>query len=92
MHRDAGEEEDGAVEVEVEQKPNKAAHEVPKHPAVSQHVARHQERQRKTIHQVSRGQVNHVDERGIPTPPAATAANHATATTAVVAAGAQQYD
>lgn len=88
MHGDAGEEEDGAVEVEVEEEADEAAHEVPEHPAVPQHVARNQEGQRETVHQVSGGQVHHVDQRGVPAPPAARAA---TAATVLVAAGSQQH-
>lgn len=34
VHGNAGEEEDGTVEVEVEEEPDKAAHEVSEHPAV----------------------------------------------------------
>lgn len=90
MHGDAGEEEDGAVEVEVEEEADEAAHEVPEHPAVPQHVARHQEGQRQTVHQVGGGQVHHVDQRGVPAPTAARAAT-ATAATVLVAAGSQQH-
>lgn len=71
MHRNAGEEEDGAVEVEVEEESYEAAHEVPEHPVVPQHVAGHQEGQRQAVHQVRGGQVHHVDQRGVPAPPAA---------------------
>ena len=88
MHGDAGEEEDGAVEVEVEEEADEAAHEVPEHPAVPQHVARHQEGQRQSIHQVGGGQVYHVDQRGVPAP---SATADAAAAAAVVAAGAQQH-
>lgn len=62
VHRDAGKEEDGAVEIEVEQEAYEAAHEVPKHPAVPQHIACHQEGQRQAVHQVSGGQVHHIDQ------------------------------
>ena len=88
VHRDAGEEEDGAVEVEVEEEANQAAHEVPEHPPIPQHVARHQERQRQTIHQVSGRQVHHVDQRGVPSTPAATSP---AAAAVLVAAGSQQH-
>lgn len=88
VHGDAGEEEDGAVEVEVEEEADEAAHKVPEHPAVPQYVACHQEGQRQAIHQVGGGQVHHVDQRGIPASPAATAT---AAAPAVVAAGAQQH-
>lgn len=71
VHGDARQEEDGAVQVEVEEEPNKAAHEVPEDPAVPQHVAGHQEGQRQAVHQVSGGQVHHVDQGGVPPPPAA---------------------
>lgn len=62
MHGNAGEKEDGAVEVEVEEEADEATHEVSKHPAVPQHVARHQEGQRQAVHQVSGGQIYHVDQ------------------------------
>lgn len=88
MHGDAGEEEDGAVEVEVKEEADEAAHEVPEHPAVPEHVARHQEGQRQTVHQVGGGQVHHVDQRGVPASPTTTAA---AAAATVVAAGAQQH-
>lgn len=68
MHRDAGEEVDGAVQVEVEQEAHQATHEVPENPAVPQHVAGHQEGQRQAIHQVGGGQVHHVDQGGVPAP------------------------
>ncbi|TNN47449.1 hypothetical protein EYF80_042334 [Liparis tanakae] len=85
VHGDAGEEEDGAVEVEVEEEADEAAHEVAEDPAVPQHVTRHQEGQRQAVHEVGGGQVHHVDQRGVPAPPAAAAA------AAVMAAGAQQH-
>lgn len=47
---DTGEEEDGTVEIEVEQETHQATHKVPKHPAVSQHVAGHQEGQGQAVH------------------------------------------
>jgi len=65
---DAREEEDGTVEVKVEEETDKAAHEVPEDPAVTHDVARHQERQRQAVHEVRRGQVHHVDQRGVPAP------------------------
>lgn len=85
MHRDAGEEEDGAVEVEVEEEADETAHEVPEYPAVPQYVACHQEGQRQTIHQVGGGQVHHVDQRGVPAPTATTATATAAATVLVTA-------
>lgn len=66
MHGDAREEEDGAVEVEIEKKAHKAAHEVPKHPAVTHYVACHKEGQGQTVHEVCSGQVDHVDQRSVP--------------------------
>lgn len=71
VHRDAGEEEDGAVQVEVKEEAYEAAHEVTEHPVVPQHVAGHQEGQRQAVHQVGGGQVHHVDQGGVPVPPAA---------------------
>lgn len=66
VHRDTREEEDGAVQVEVEEEANQAAHEVSKHPAISHHVTGHQEGQRQPVHEVCGGQVDHVDQRRIP--------------------------
>ena len=43
MDRDASEEEDGAVEVKVKEKSDKAAHEVPKDPTVMHDVTSHKE-------------------------------------------------
>lgn len=83
VHRDASEEKDGAVEVEVEEEADESAHEVPKHPVIPQHVAGNQEGQRQAVHQVGGGQVHHVDQGGVP---ATTAADAAAA-----AAGSQQH-
>lgn len=70
VHRDAGQEEDGTIEVEIEEEPYKTTHEVPKNPAIPQDIARHQEGQRQAVHQVGGGQVHHVDQRGVPALPA----------------------
>ena len=64
---DASEEEDGAVEVEVKEKTDQAAHEVPEDPAVTHDVTSHKEWQRQAVHEVRRGQVDHVDQRSVPT-------------------------
>lgn len=66
VNRDAGEEEDGAVEVKVEEEANQATHEVPEHPSVLHDVARHQKGQRQPVHEVRGRQVDHVDRRGVP--------------------------
>lgn len=83
VHGDASQEEDGAVEVKVEEEANESTHEVPEHPVIPQHVAGHQKGQRQTVHEVGGGQVHHVDEGGVP----------ATAATAggAAAAGSQQH-
>lgn len=66
VHGDAGEEEDGAVEVEVEEEADQAAHEVAEHPAVAHDIAGDEEWQRQAVHEVCGGQVDHVDEGGVP--------------------------
>lgn len=66
MHRNASEEEDGAVEIEVEEKADQAAHEVPKNPLVSHDVTGYEEWQRQAVHEVCGGQVDHVYQRGVP--------------------------
>lgn len=43
VDRNASEEEDGTVQVEVKEKTNKTAHEVPKDPTVTHDVTRHKE-------------------------------------------------
>lgn len=60
VHRDTSEEEDGAIEVKVEEKTNHTAHEVPKNPAVTHYVTSYKKWQRQAVHKVCRGQVNHV--------------------------------
>lgn len=62
MDGDTSEEENGAVEVKVEEKTDQAAHEIPKHPAVTHDIASHKEWQRQAVHEVCRGQVHHVDQ------------------------------
>lgn len=43
MDRNAGKERDGAVQIEVKEKANKAAHEVSKDPAITHDVTGHKE-------------------------------------------------
>lgn len=66
MDRDASEEEDRAVEVKVEEKTDEAAHEVPEDPTVTHDVTSHKEWQWQAVHEVCRGQVDHVDQWSIP--------------------------
>lgn len=66
MDRDAGEEEDGTVEVKVEEETDQATHEVPEDPAVTHDVTGHKEWQRQAVHEVCGGQVDHVDQRRVP--------------------------
>lgn len=66
VDRDAREEEDGTVEVEVEEEADQAAHEVSEDPAVSHDVTGHEERQRQAVHEVRRGQIDHVDQGSVP--------------------------
>lgn len=87
VHRDASEEKDGAVEVEVEEEADESAHEVSEHPVIPQHVAGNQEGQRQAVHQVGGGQVHHVDQGGVP----ATTAVNAAAAAGAAAAGSQQH-
>lgn len=88
VHRDASEEKDGAVEVEVEEEADESAHEVPEHPVIPQHIAGNQEGQRQAVHQVGGGQVHHVDQGGVP---ATTAADATAAAAGAAAAGSQQH-
>lgn len=52
MDRNAGEEGDGTVQIEVEEEANEATHEVSKDPAVPHDVAGHEKRQRQAVHEV----------------------------------------
>lgn len=78
VDRDASEEENGAVEVKVKKKSDQPAHEVPEDPAVSHDVTSNEKWQRQAIHEVCGGQVDHVDQRGVPSlgPPKGAVEDH----------------
>ena len=65
---EAGEEEDAAVQVEVEAKADELAHEVPEDPVVSAGIVMNQEGKAGEIQQVGAGQVQHDDGAAPPGP------------------------
>lgn len=66
VERDTCQEEDAAVQVEVEEEPNQTTHGVSKQPAVTGDVTGNKEGQGQTVHEVTECQVEHVDQRWVP--------------------------
>lgn len=66
VNRDAGQQQDAAVEVGVEQEAHQPAEQVPKGPPVTQGIGDDEEGQRQHIKQVGHHQVHQIDGGTVP--------------------------